>query len=348
MAKTESQMLREWARILEVDPMSHMGDIGRTSPHRGDPVMSPDLGGGVGPGGAGRSAGKAFAGKAKAAPTRIEPKLEPGSKPKIQIKPGETPAQAVQRAKKDLELKSEPAATRPAPDSRGRVEPSLKPLEPMTAGTRAKGPPVSKSLGQSLKDMPHKKKAAAALGLGALWMMNRDGEEKPQTTTTVEPADDWGKAGSTAPDYETEKSEPSGQVGGAGTEVPQGKRSNSVSVPTYPSPSSKPATEPSPAAGPSTTPGPSSTGSSKKGGAVDDEYDYATRMTTVRESNYTIFTRHPVTGETYQLTVTAPIMESTSDLSNSYNCGVVRQQGPNAWSCHVWSATPISKLIKGQ
>ena len=36
------------------DPMSYMGDIGTRSPHRGDPVMSPDLGGGVGPGGAGK------------------------------------------------------------------------------------------------------------------------------------------------------------------------------------------------------------------------------------------------------------------------------------------------------
>jgi hypothetical protein len=71
-------------------------------------------------------------------------------------------------------------------------------------------------------------------------------------------------------------------------------------------------------------------------------------MTTVRESNYKIFTRHPVTGETYQLTVAAPIMEAVDNTSQSYNCGVVRQENANSWSCHVWSSTPISKLIKGQ
>ena len=47
------------------DNMGYLGGIGTRSPHRGDPVMSPDIGGGAGPGGA-----------------RVEPSL---SKPRVTI-----------------------------------------------------------------------------------------------------------------------------------------------------------------------------------------------------------------------------------------------------------------------
>lgn len=342
MAKTERQMLREWASLLEADPYDFMGDIGRTSPHRGDPVMSPDLGGGVGPGGAGRSSGKTFAGKAKAAPTRIEPKLEPGAKPKIQIKPGETPAQAVQRAKKDLELKPEPAAAKPVPNARGKIEPSLKPIEKMKAGKRAPLPPANKSLGQTIKDIPHKKKAAAALGLGALWLMNKDQDPENKagsTTTTVEPADNWGKP---TPDYEDEKPETPGEVGGAGNEVPQG-----TARPSAPSQQLTPAARPSDTntGGTGTSPGAAAgSGTGERGFDIDDR-EWGTRMT---RENIEILTKHPVTGEVYRLKLQNPIMESQqSNLYKTYTCGTVRQTAQNSWRADAWSQIPISKLLKG-
>lgn len=332
--------------MLEADPMSHMGDIGRTSPHRGDPVMSPDLGGGQGPGGAGRGASGPKSSKSVTKPAvKVEPKLEPGARPKIERQPGETPRQAVDRARKELELKPEPAAVKPTPDRLGRKEPSLKDIGKLEPGKRAPLPP-------SEKPIPHKKKAAAAAaaGLGALWLLNRDDEKAP-TNTSVEPADDWGKQGSSAPDYETEKSEPSGQIGGAGNEVPQGSKQDKPVAPKISPDKSSPSAssnQPSPAPGKSDTPGVSTSGSSGKGGTVDDgEYDYATRMTTVRESMTTILTRHPVTGQMYIIKNQKPILESANQTQQQYSCGVARKELTESWTCNLWSETPISKLIKG-
>lgn len=55
MAKRSFRQIEESLRkkLAEADPLNPLGDIGRTSPHRGDPIMSPELGGGQGPGGAG-------------------------------------------------------------------------------------------------------------------------------------------------------------------------------------------------------------------------------------------------------------------------------------------------------
>jgi len=47
-------------KLAEADPLDYMGDLGVRSPHRGDPIMSPDLGGGQGPGGAGSGGPKVW------------------------------------------------------------------------------------------------------------------------------------------------------------------------------------------------------------------------------------------------------------------------------------------------
>lgn len=73
MAKRSLLQIQEGLRkkLAEADPFNPLGDIGRTSPHRGDPIMSPELGGGQGPGGAGGGGSKSTGAKAK----RIEPTL---------------------------------------------------------------------------------------------------------------------------------------------------------------------------------------------------------------------------------------------------------------------------------
>lgn len=345
MAKSESQLLREWASLLEADPYDFMGDIGRTSPHRGDPVMSPDLGGGRGPGGAGRGAIGPKAGKPATKPAgRAEPKLEPGARPKIERLPGETPRQAVDRARKELELKPEPKTAKPTPDARGRVEPSLEPIKTMKPGKRAPLPPQEKSIGQMAKDMPHKKKAAAAaaVGAGAYWLLNREKETPDQsgsTTTTVEPADNWGRQD---PDYADEKTSPAGEVGGAGNEVPQG-----TATPPAPPASPKPDTSTSPradSAGTGTAPGSSGSGKAEQGFDIDDR-EWGTRMT---RENLEVYTKHPVTGAIYRVKTQNSIMESQqSNIYNALDCGTVRRVEKNSWRIDAWSLIPVSKLLKG-
>ena len=133
--------------LAEAPVDTYMGDIGKTSPHRGSPVISPDLGAGQF-GGAGRNipnpkakgpavapaptvapglartapskitpaaATPAAAAKPTTTPTRIEPTLTP---PRIVVKPGETAAQAVQRTQKDIQAKTAPAGKQ-------KIEPNL-------------------------------------------------------------------------------------------------------------------------------------------------------------------------------------------------------------------------------
>ena len=54
LKQIEESLRNKLAEAGQYDYDPHFGDIGKSSPHRGDPIVSPDLGGGVGPGGAGR------------------------------------------------------------------------------------------------------------------------------------------------------------------------------------------------------------------------------------------------------------------------------------------------------
>ena len=125
------------------DPMSHFGDIGATSPHRGDPVMSPDLGIGQFGGGGGRGA-------------KIDPTL---GKPRIAVKPGQTPAQAVRQAQQV----SGPQLGKPTPGTpvvnpnsptAGRIDPTFGPITSRTSAAPAATAVVQPSLSkQTFKDL---------------------------------------------------------------------------------------------------------------------------------------------------------------------------------------------------
>ena len=345
--KSASELLREWAAIVEADPLKQMGDIGRTSPHRGDPVISPDLGAGAGPSGAGRGTNILPFGRgkpaAKPAP-RVEPKLEPGAKPKIQRQPGETPAQAVQRAKKDLELKPEPVKPAVKADRRGRVEPKLEPLGKMKAGKRAPAPPPESPI-------PHKKKAAAAAAAAAgLYFLNKDDEDKPKGTT-VEPGANWGGD----EDYKDERTtgtvggaaasqgQPGGQLGGQGSEVAADTRPGQGPVtPADSADRSGDATSSVQVDVRGGQPGVNT-------GVDNDSFYWSRRMQNIKESNYNVYTKHPVTGEIVRIKLQQPVMENIDNkFYSGYTCGSVRQVTNNSWKTNVWSTSPVAKLLKGK
>lgn len=334
--------------MLEVDPMSHMGDIGRTSPHRGDPVMSPDLGGGQGPGGAGRGSltpksTKPTTPAAKPA-VRVEPTLE---KPRLVREPTtgkwvpkETPPA------KPLAKPTEPAmtATRGKPealptDRQGRIEPSMAPMPKMKAGRRAPLPPQQKSLGQSIKDMPHKKKAAAAAAAaGAYWWLNREPEPQGSatqapTTTTVEPADNWGKAATTPAPQGTQ----GGSLGGAGAEVSDQPRAGAAAQDQAKTQAGRAGPErdtQTPGTGTADTQGTSTTQGTKPGvelGPDNDSFYWSKRMRNINESSYNMFVTDPVTGQPRR--VVQPMKLNAQPIAES-------------WQANFWITTPVSKILK--
>ena len=79
LQQIEESLRRKLAEAESDDTMGYMGDIGKASPHKGDPVLDPGLGTGMGRQGAGRSSSKP------------RYKLDPSTGKPVLVKPGKVP-----------------------------------------------------------------------------------------------------------------------------------------------------------------------------------------------------------------------------------------------------------------
>lgn len=138
MAKRSLKQIEEGLRrkFAEADnmptAMDYLDNLGKNSPHRGDPIISPDLGGGQGPGGAGR--------------VTIKPdtRVTAGARARDRAEAEKIRAQQQQLQQQNKEVKVEP---KPEPP---------KPAEPQPKTPKEKTPKSQEPALQSPKTEPQK------------------------------------------------------------------------------------------------------------------------------------------------------------------------------------------------
>jgi hypothetical protein len=116
----------------KLDPMSHFGDIGSASPHRGDPVISPDLGIGQFGGGGGRA--------------KIEPTL---GKSKVAVPPNQISGKRIEPTLGTPTAKA--PIVNPNSPTAGRIEPTFGPTTPRTSAATSSSrvaPAAAKAVAQ--------------------------------------------------------------------------------------------------------------------------------------------------------------------------------------------------------
>ena len=324
MAKSEREMLREWASIVEADKIEPKLDDPFHVGGHGEP-MQIDIG--LGGGGSGRGSGRG---------QKVEPILNKPSKPRIERQPGETPRQAADRARQELQAKPEaPAAKAPAAEPTTtkpeKIEPSLDQKTPFRVNPRAKDADVEAAkiraakptAGEWWREKPIRRTvgpiAGAAAGAGLIGSLAKNIIGK-------KPDEDWADvAGNVAGDVaDTATSMATSATRRAGERVGKAEREAGVT----PEPEDFMARDrqnmPPPPNRDFRIP--------PEGRQGLDEMK--------------ILTKHPRTGKIVQLNLDSNILPAAkfNTVYESFNHSL----GEHAdWRCSVWSNTPISKIVKG-
>lgn len=282
--------------------------------------MSPDLGGGAGPGGAGRG--------------RIEPTLGSAPKPRIQMKPGETMAQAIARTQQSIKPST---STTPSATPK-RTEPKLDqtPVSRSTSSSEPKftakdyierekakiqaGKPTT---GEWWREKPIRRTigpiAGAAAGAGMIGSLAKNIIGK-------KPDEDWADvAGNVAGDVaDVATSMVTKGAEKAGERIGKAERAAGVA-------------------------------------AEPEDFMQRDRQNMPPEptkdfrippegrqglDEMIILTKHPRTGEMIKLNVENIVQrQKYNAVYESFNAA---SNLPTDWRCSVWSTIPVSKLLKGK